>query len=158
MFRSILIGMLWLGSMSASAEALTVTEAWVAAAPPGQTVMAGYARFINQGDAPLKLTHTQSDQFERVEWHQSFVEAGMARMRKVTDVGLDVGQQMALEPGGMHLMLIKPHVAIKPGDQILIQFQSDASETYTASFEVRRVGEGSAGSSTHDHYHQHLNH
>lgn len=156
--RGILAGVLCLWSMSVFAEALTVAEAWVAAAPPGQTLMAGYARFINQGGAPLKLTHAQSAQFERVEWHQSSVEAGMARMRKVTEIGLDAGQDMVLEPGGMHLMLIKPRGVFKPGDQILIQFQSDASETYTASFEVRRVGEGSAGSSTHDHHHQHLNH
>jgi copper(I)-binding protein len=53
-------------AMAGSAHAagkLGVVDAWIRLAPPGASMLAGYATLSNTGDAPITVLTVQSDAF-----------------------------------------------------------------------------------------------
>ena len=55
---------LCLAATTAQAQGkLGVFDAWIRAAPPGASMLAGYATLKNTGDAPVSLLTVQSDAF-----------------------------------------------------------------------------------------------
>src|SRR5690348_12003275 len=62
---------------------LGVFDAWIRQAPPGATMMAGYATLKNTGDAPITVLTVQSDAFRMTSVHETIVANDMAKMREV---------------------------------------------------------------------------
>src|ERR1044072_3823185 len=91
---------------------LGVFDAWIRAAPPGVTMMAGYATLKNSGDAPISVLTVQSDAFRQSSIHQTVIEHGVAKMRETPRIDLAPGATVKLKPGGAHLMLVDPRHAI----------------------------------------------
>ena len=58
-----LLLMLFASTCAHAGGKLGVFDAWIRAAPPGATMMAGYATLKNTGDEPLTLLTVQSDAF-----------------------------------------------------------------------------------------------
>ncbi len=100
-----------------------VQSAWLRAVPPGVAMTAGYARFDNTSRQTVEIVGMQSDAFARIEIHQTVVEDSISRMRPVTGLALPDGQSVQLEPGGLHLMLMRPSRLLRPGDTVEIRFQ-----------------------------------
>jgi copper(I)-binding protein len=150
MHRFALACLLCLESYAAVAAPVQVVDPWIAAAPPGQPVLAAYMRIENMGTDSVCITGWQSEQFERVELHQSLVEEGMARMRALPRFTIDAHAAIELQPGGMHLMLIRPHQDLKPGDRVSIQLQFESGSSQTIEPEVRYPAQ--------THHHDHLTH
>lgn len=77
--------------------------AWIRAPLPGQTIAAGYCEIVNKGDAAVTLTGFDGE--VRVELHETKLEQGMARMRRLEGLTIAANQAVSLSPGGKHLML-----------------------------------------------------
>src|SRR5690349_20517172 len=59
----LLLMLLFASTCAHAGGKLGVFDAWIRAAPPGATMMAGYATLKNGGDAPLTVLTVQSDAF-----------------------------------------------------------------------------------------------
>lgn len=99
-----------LGPAPAAAHAyqagpLSIDHPWSRPTAPGVRVGVGYLVIANAGkdDALLGATTPVA---ERVELHQTRMDGGVMRMRRVDRVELPAGATVRLEPGGLHMMLI----------------------------------------------------
>lgn len=101
---------------------LTVYDAWIRKAPPGVSMMAGYATLKNEGDAPVKVLTVQSDAFRQSSIHETVVERGVSKMRELPRVDLAPGATIEMKPGGAHLMLLEPRHPILVGDKVHMVF------------------------------------
>lgn len=97
---------------------LTASDAWVRLAPPGASVMAGYVKLANASSVPVSIEAGSAKDFERVELHSMSMDSGVMQMRKLDSIEVKAGTDLALAPGGMHLMLIGPKHAFVAGDTI----------------------------------------
>ncbi|HTA64847.1 MAG TPA: copper chaperone PCu(A)C [Xanthomonadaceae bacterium] len=95
-----------------------VDAAWVRAAPPGATMLAGYMVVHNDGKTPLRLVSATSDEFGMVELHRSLIVNGMSTMRPAGEQAILAGGTLKIAPGGLHWMLMQPKRALKVGDRV----------------------------------------
>ncbi len=100
--------------------AIHFDSAWVREAPPGVPMMAAYGVIRNTGSREIPVRSFSSPEFGGVELHETVVVDGQARMREVAPLVLQPGQSITLEPGGKHLMLMRPQGALKDGDHVTI--------------------------------------
>lgn len=98
---------------------LVVEDAWIRAAPAGATMTAAYARLVNRGREPLVIDGASGDAFAGAELHRTVLENGRYRMTQQA-LTLAPGARAALEPGGWHLMLMRPSRPLAAGDAVLL--------------------------------------
>jgi hypothetical protein len=91
---------------------------------------AGYFTLTNSATQPINITHVTSPQFEAVEKHESVIEDGMARMYPLGDLMVPAGSSIVFEPGGKHLMLMRP---IGEFEVVTLQFHADKAVVLTVS-------------------------
>ncbi len=135
----------------ALAGEVVVEEAWIRAAPPTVKVMAGYMTLHNASDEPKTLTGAESRQFDRVELHQTRMENGMMRMVAVKRLEIAPGERVHLEPGGLHLMMMRPHRPLAKGDHATVTLKFEDGEAIILDMPVRADGE----MAPHGHHHHH---
>ena len=87
---------------------LVATDVTIKQPMPGMQMTAGYLTLTNNTTQAIKITQVTSLQFESVEMHESVVEDGMARMYPLGDLTILAGKAAIFEPGGKHLMLMRP--------------------------------------------------
>lgn len=139
--RMLTVGLLLCCALAATSEpeSLQAKDAWVRAAPPGVTMLAGYLTLRNTGKAPVRLTGVSSPDFARVELHRSVLKDGLARMRPVDSLVLPAGGEVRLEPGGYHLMLIQPARALGPGDTVQLRLRFSDGTDLCVNARLRRA-------------------
>lgn len=116
----------------------SVEQAWVRAAPPGATMLAGYARVRNGCERPLVITGAKSPDFVMVMVHETRIEGGVSRMRKTARSPLPAKGELLLAPGGRHLMLMHPRRALPAGTVLRIELLLAGGGSIPAEFTVRR--------------------
>ena len=145
---------IWIAAMALAGTAhadgrLMIEGAWIRAAPPGAHMRAGYATLRNGGDAPLVVRGARSDAFGEVSMHSTQIEDGIARMRELPEITLAPGERVVLEPGGKHLMLMRPARELELGETATVVFEiGDGTSTATADFVVREA----AAANPHAHH------
>lgn len=115
---------------------LGVYDAWIRAAPPGATMMAGYATLKNEGDAPVTVLTVQSDAFRMTSLHETIVVGEVAKMREIHRIVLAPGEDLHLRPGGRHLMLMQPRHEVAVGEKVAIRFMLADGQRIETRFEV----------------------
>lgn len=128
------------GGQALACGDLTISDAWVRAAPPTASVMAGYLTFANDSDQPVSVTAAASPSFERVEIHDMTHENGVMRMRKLDQIEIAPGAKAELAPGGRHLMLIQPKGAFAVGDEIEVTLTLCGEHAQVVKLPVREAG------------------
>jgi copper(I)-binding protein len=138
----------------AAAADVSVHDAWVAETPPGAQTAAAYLMLHNAGDAAVEVVGAESPLCERVELHTTDMSDGVARMRKQDSLRVPAGGMLQLEPGGTHLMLIRPEPLSKGGTvPITIELSTGVKLSVDAPVKARESQvEMPAG---HEHEHQH---
>lgn len=104
---------------TANAE-VTISDAWVRATAPGQTVGAAYATL--KSTQALKLVHVETERVAQVELHSMRVVNGVMKMRSLKEINLPENQAVRLAPGGLHLMLMGLKQPLKAGEQMTVNF------------------------------------
>lgn len=110
---------------------VTISDAWVRANAPGQTVGAAYMTLKSTQDS--NLFHVESSAAGAVEIHSMSVTDGVMKMRALETLPLPAGKVEKLAPGGFHLMLFDLKNPLKAGEKA----------TFTLSFKDK------AGKITH---------
>ncbi|MFN2308862.1 MAG: copper chaperone PCu(A)C [Gammaproteobacteria bacterium] len=145
-----LLGPLWI--LSAHAEPLTVSGAWVREGPPTTQVLAAYMQIDNPGTQDLALIGVSSPQFDSVEIHQTRVVDGLARMLPQERLAIPAGGGVTLEPGGLHMMLIQARHPLSAGDRVMLQLRLEDGTQVPVDAEVRR---DAVAAPEHDHSQHH---
>lgn len=118
---------------------IAVRNAWVRAVPPGSSATAGYLVLENRGRTERILTGVSAGGVGRVEMHSSGMEDGVMRMRRLEEIAVPAGGEVALAPGGLHLMLFGDPLPAA-GSTVSLQLEFADGTTLTAAAPVRRGG------------------
>ena len=135
---SILLLLAGLSPCAGAAEAkLDIAGAWIKHLPPVMQVRAGYVRIRNPGTQAIALVGADSADFGRVEMHETLLADGTMKMVKSRRFEVPPGGELRLEPGGRHLMLIKPTRDLAVGDTAVIDLHFDNGLSYPVAFVIR---------------------
>ncbi len=105
--------------------------------PPGKPkMMAGYFRLDNPCRKAVVLNAARSAKFGEVSIHETVERDGMARMRYVPSLVIAAGDRVLFQPGGLHLMMMKPRAAVAIGTRIPVRL-SGPGWSQQVLFEVR---------------------
>ncbi len=95
-----------------------VDEAWIRTPLPGKSMTAGYFTLRNDSDTDIVLTGASSDRWADVSLHETRTTDGVSRMHAIDSLTLRPGEQLHFQPGGLHLMLMRPGADVASGDAI----------------------------------------
>jgi len=120
-----------------TAATVSVSEAWVRVPPPAASVAAGYVQLHNGGGAD-RLLSAASSAFADVQIHAMRMDGDVMRMQALPDgLALPEGQTVGLQPGGYHLMLLKPKRPLSAGQTVRVTLQFARSAPRVVDFSVR---------------------
>jgi copper(I)-binding protein len=116
------------------APPLVASNLEITASMPGGEMSAGYFALTNNTDDMITISSVVSAEFESVEIHESLLENGVAKMRRIPALSIPANSTVTLERGGKHLMLKRPvgnatQVSLKflSGDTLLLGIQAPIS-------------------------------
>ena len=95
-----------------------IAHPWSRPTAPGMPMGVAYFTVENRGSAEDVLIGASTPAAARVEFHQTTLSEGMARMRPLAQVSLPPGKSVKLEPGGIHLMLVELKHPLEAGTQV----------------------------------------
>lgn len=97
-----------IAACSANEAPLVATDVIIKAPPPGVKMLAGYLTLHNNTSDAITITGVSSPQFGSVEMHETITSDGISRMVALGEVTIPAGESVSFEPGGRHLMLMRP--------------------------------------------------
>lgn len=124
--------------LPALAQDIVVENPWVREAPPNAEALAGYAIIRNTGKGSVSIVKASSPLFEKVEFHITIFEKGMMKMKHLENLVIPSGGMEEFEPGGRHLMLIKPRKRLRDGDIVPIRLETKDGTVVDVEMKVRR--------------------
>lgn len=99
-----------------------VKDAWVRATPGAATVSAGYAVIANRGETDDVLTGVKTPVAGMTRLHASVGTDGVMRMDEVSALAIPAGTEVALKPGGYHVMIMDLETPLNAGAEIPLTF------------------------------------
>ncbi|OGT83682.1 MAG: hypothetical protein A3G42_03380 [Gammaproteobacteria bacterium RIFCSPLOWO2_12_FULL_47_76] len=129
-------------------NSIEITDVWINEAPPTVKILAGYFTIVNLSDVPVDLIAAQSPAFERVEFHLTETQDGVARMQKLETISIPAQSDFSFSPGEYHLMLFNPVKTTKAGEMISLQLTFSNGTNIDVEAEVKR-----SESPPHHHHH-----
>lgn len=112
-------------SNAATAEAVTVTGAYIRLAPPGAPAAGAFMVIRNTGSKATALVKADTTISKLTELHTHLHEDGVMKMRPVKSIPIPAGGEAILKPGGLHIMMIDLKSPLKEGDSVPITFTFD---------------------------------
>lgn len=142
------------------AGAIHIGEPWARPSLGQNPNSAAYLVLDNRGEAADRLVKAESPVAERVEIHTVLKEGAVMRMRPVKEgVALPAGANVALEPGGLHVMLMGLSRRLAPGESFPLTLIFEKAGAVEVSVRVGSVGgkpagmDAGAGADGHGHGH-----
>jgi copper(I)-binding protein len=132
---TLLGGVLFSCNRQGEAGGLEMQHGWVRAMPPGKGMTAAYGELRNTSKATIHITGYDSNSFSSVSLHETTEVDGVSRMRERSKLALGPGEAIALQPGGLHLMLMEAKAEIASGREVEIGISS-ATRRYVFSLPV----------------------
>ncbi len=119
---------------AATAQTVTVADAWVRATVAAQRATGAFLKLTVQG-ADATLIAVTSPVAGVTQIHEMAMSKGVMRMREVIGgVPLKAGQIFELKPGGYHIMMMDLKQPVKAGDRVLLSLtfkQANGQQTTT---------------------------
>lgn len=126
------------GSIPAPACAPVLKDGWVRLPPAAVPMMAGFGNLQNACPAPVVVVSASSPAFADVSIHETTDVQGVSRMREVESLRLVTGEAATFKPGGLHLMLMRPHAPLHEGDKVVVNFHLEDGRQIQSSLVVRK--------------------
>jgi periplasmic copper chaperone A len=99
---------------------------------------AGYFTLHNGTDKAVSLTGASSSACGSAMLHQTKEVNGVAKMLPVKSIKVPAGGKLTFQPGGYHIMCMKPKMKI--GDSVPVTLKFADGKTLTAKFTVTGPG------------------
>ena len=128
----------------AGSEDVVVEGAWSRASIGTNRPGAAYMTIRNAGDEPVTLTGIETDLAMRPEVHRTSTnDEGVSSMAPVGEIEIAPGAAVALEPGGLHAMLMMLQRPMVEGEtfEMMLNF----SDGGTVALEVPILGMAARG-------------
>ena len=132
-------------AQNAGTPTIAVEDAWArnAQRPMGAPHGAPGAGAIfftlrNTGTNPDVLIGATSEAAETVGVHETVKEGDASRMQPLSRLEIPASGSVALQPGGLHLMLLRLHHPLQPGDFVIVTLTFERSASVTLQVPVRQ--------------------
>ncbi|MBX2837805.1 MAG: copper chaperone PCu(A)C [Gammaproteobacteria bacterium] len=126
--KKILCGVcLWLLTFSSWAD-IKIDNAYVPKMPPASMAYAAYLTLTNTGVEPRTLVSVISSDFDLAHLHRTVMKEGKSSMKGIHRLVIEAGETVSFEPGGMHVMLMKPKEPIAKQGKIPLVLTFDDGE------------------------------
>lgn len=119
---------------------LKIAHPWARATPGAIQNGAAYMMLTNTGKQADRLVSASTDVAGVAELHTHLHEDGVMKMRQVNDVPLAAGSTVKLQPGGLHIMLIKLKQPLKEGDKVPLTLRFEKAGEVKVDVQVDKVG------------------
>jgi hypothetical protein len=127
-----------IGDFVHAADSVVATGAWARATPPGMPMGAAYVR-LTGGATADRLLAARLDGVTRIEFHESLMDGGIARMRQVTAVAIPPHATVVFAPAGRHLMLIDLTRPLVAGERRTLVLELERAGELRVELEVEPV-------------------
>lgn len=135
LLRSLLLAFLAVSCDSGDGPSLAATDIIVTRPLPGTAMSVGYVTLENRGGSTVVVTDVDSPQFANVDMHETVIENDVSRMRMIDELRIEPGERVRFEPGGKHLMLMRPGESLQgvtlnfyAGETLLLSVSTDATD------------------------------
>ena len=126
---SILVALIsWIASHNlAMAEdtSVKIDGAWSRASILADRPGAAYMTITNNGDTLTTITSVKSEIAKKAEIHKSETKDGVVSMRPSGSIDINPKEAVVLEPGGLHIMLMKLSKKLNEGDKFFVTLVLD---------------------------------
>jgi len=133
--------------------AVDISAAWIRALPPTQKVTAAYLTLTNHGADAITVVGGRSDIAKAVEVHTTREVDGYVRMERVKEVSVAPGQSVALEPGGMHIMLLGLARMPTVGEKVRLCLSLARGQEVCAMATTQKSQVSADAAADHSHHH-----
>lgn len=123
-------------AQAAAPQAITAKDAWVRWLP-NNLPAAGYVTLVNAGDKPVDLVDVSSSDYGDAMLHQTVSNGSSQKMVMVDKLTVPAHGQVAIAPGGYHLMLEDAKHKIAPGDTVHLKLKFSDGATLDTPFAVK---------------------
>jgi hypothetical protein len=123
-------------AQAADANAISVKDAWVRWLP-NNLPAAGYATLVNASDKPVDLVDIASNDYGDAMLHQTVSNGSTQKMVMVDKLTIPAHGQVAIAPGGYHVMLEDAKHKVAPGDTVHLTLKFSDGETLDTPFAVK---------------------
>ena len=129
---------------------IDIEHPYARATAPGQPTGGGYLKLDNKGRDD-RLVSARAAVSASVELHSMRMESDVMRMRQVDGIALPRGKQVALEPGGLHIMFVGLKAPLKAGDKfpMTLTFEKAGAVEVIVNVETPKPAAGSAAEHKH---------
>ena len=118
---------------------LVIGHPWSRPTAAGMSMGVAYLSITNNGTLTEVLTGASSPAADAVQFHQTTISDGMARMRPLTELSIAPGATVKVEPGGIHLMLVGLKAPLESGKSVplTLEFRHAGRITVQLAIEAR---------------------
>lgn len=135
---------------------LVIKQPWSRATVKGMANGVSYFVLQNQGDQTDRLLTVSSPVSDKAELHTHEKDGDVMRMRQVPHIEIPANGEVALEPGGYHVMLMKLQQPLEQDSSFPLTLTFEHAGEVTVDVHVERmVKSRSEHSHDHDHDHDH---
>lgn len=85
---------------------ILIDQAWTRATPAGSQIAAAYLHIVNRGPGDDRILSVSSPAAADAMLHMSLEESGVSKMGHLDSATIPAGGEIAMKPGGMHVMLM----------------------------------------------------
>lgn len=117
---------------------VSVSNGWVRLPPPTAESAAAYFSIKNHGARDLVIDAVSSPAFGHAMLHRSAMADGVMTMRSVAEIRVPPGGEVALQPGGLHVMLMQPAAPLAAGDRVTLTLSGDGEPLIELTLTVAR--------------------
>lgn len=119
---------------------ISVSDAWARETPPAARSGVVYLKIANTGETPDLLVGASTD-LGRGELHEHVRDGDVMRMRRLTTgIGIPAGETTALEPGGMHIMLLDLTQPLQAGATFPLTLHFERMGEHVVTVAVKPIG------------------
>lgn len=112
---------------------------------------AGFLTIRNTGPLPDRLVAARSPVARVMELHTHIRDGEVMRMRPVEAIPLPPGQEVRLQPGGLHLMLIGLNAPLRQGERVPVTLVFETAGEVSLHLAVEAAGARGPAGQGHRH-------
>lgn len=119
----------WQAWAATVAESVEISDPYVRMVPPNAPATAAFMTITNKDGKDHAVVSAKGYINKITELHTHLHDNGVMRMRQVDKIDLPAGGTTALQPGGLHVMLIGLNEPVQEGQKIQIDLTFDDGST-----------------------------
>lgn len=123
------------------ATELQVKHAWVREAPPGAKANAAYMQLLNPSSSPVTITSLTANCCAELMLHRTLYKNDRAIMEHVDQITVPEHSSITMEPGGLHIMLMRIKSPLTAGDIIEVQLHFANGDQQAIQLPVKTYGD-----------------